>query len=213
MQILLDRRMTLAECKKIWGAPLDIVPLREMVFFRTIYVARFRPNELVNCDIEDYDRAQQLITARIVKRRHNVKQGVTITPPPKTRKLDPTTHKLLCKLIGQRKKGPIFITRTGERCHVNQFNRAIPDIAEVLGIQKVRYITDSGKKYHLVSLTGLREAGERHEILGGGSEQIAARCSDHTSQVQQKHYMGVDTEEIIIQQVKHHPFFQGEQNE
>lgn len=209
-QVLLDRRMTLAECNIIWNADAKIVPLREMMFFRIIYVARFRPNETVNCNIEDYDRVQHLITARKVKRRHNPKEGTTIMPPPKTRKLDLITHKMLCKLIEKRKKGPIFITRTGERCHYSQFKRALHDIAETLGIQRVRYITDGGKKYYLVSLTGLREAGERHEVLDGGSELIAARCSDHTERVQRKHYMGIDTEEIIMQQEKHHPFFKKE---
>lgn len=209
-EILLDRRMTLAECNKIWNADAKIVPLREMVFFRIIYAARFRPDEAVNCDIEDYDKAQHLITARKVKRRHNPKKHITIIPPPKTRKLDLTTHKMLYKLIGQRKKGPIFVTSKGLRCHVTQFQRAIHDIAETLGVQRVRYITDGGKKYYLVSLTGLREAGERHEVLGGGSQLIAARCSDHTEEVQRKHYMGVDTEEIIMQQEKHHPFFKKE---
>lgn len=212
IQILLNRRMTLAECNKIWNADAKIVSLREMVFFRVIYAARFRPEETVNCDIEDYDRAQHLITARKVKRRHNPKKGTTITPPPKTRKLDLTTHKMLSKLIGKRKKGPIFITRTGQRCHYSQFKRAISEIAGILGIQKTRYITDGGKVYYLVSLTGLREAGERHEVLDGGSELIAARCSDHTEKVQRKHYMGIDTEEIIMQQEKHHPFFKGDEN-
>lgn len=214
-QIFLERRMTLKECNMIWSA--DFIPLREMAFFRGIYVTRFRPDEMVNCDISDLDKGNQLLTAMKVKRRHihgrEGEESRTIRPPPKTRKLDDTTYTQLCKLIGRRKAGPIFVTRTGERCHYSQFKRALHEYADILGIQKIRYITDGGKKYYLVSLTGLREAGERHEVLGGGSELIAAKCSDHTQKVQRESYMGIDTEEIIIQQVKHHPFFQGEKDE
>ena len=207
-QIMLERRMTLAECNKIWNA--DFISLREMAYFRGIYVTRFRPDELINCDATDLDRGNRLLTARKVKRRRiRGRDGKfrTIQPPPKTRRLDDTTYAQFCKLISKRKTGPIFITRTDKRCHIRHFQRAIMQYAKILGIQKVRYITDGGKVYYLVSLTGLREAGERHEVLGGGSESIAAKCSNHTRKIQSKHYMGVDTEEIVMQQERHHPFF------
>jgi integrase len=211
MKVLLDRGMNLKECSKLWNA--DFMPLREMAFFRGLYVTRFRPNELLYCDIEDLDRKNQYLTARMVKRRRNPKTQKTYRPPPKTRKLDDTTFRQFLKLISNRKKGPIFITRTGKRCKANQFKRAIHDYAETLGIQKVKYITDGGKNYYLVSLSAIREAGERHEIGMGGSELIAAKCSDHTKRVQEKHYAKMDFEEIVAQQEKHHPFFQGDKDE
>lgn len=204
-KILLNRRMTLAECEKIWNA--DFIHLREMAFFRAIYVTRYRPNELIQCDIPDLDRENHLLTARKVKAKYNPKTHERIDQPPKVRKLDDTTFRQFCKLISKRKAGAIFITWNGWRCHVTQFQRAITNHAKTLGIQKPRYITDGGKVYYLVSLTGLREAGERHEVSAGGDSLIAARCSDHTEAVQRKHYMGIDTEEIVLQQEKHHPFF------
>ena len=60
-------------------------------------------------------------------------------------------------------KGHIFINeRTGKRLTLRHFEKMIDKWARLLNIQKCQSIKPSGREYHLITLMGLREAGERH---------------------------------------------------
>ena len=60
----------------------------------------------------------------------------------------------------------IFINgRTGKRLTLRHFEKMIDKWARLLNIQKLQSIKPSGREYHLITLMGLREAGERHHDL------------------------------------------------
>ena len=67
-----------------------------------------------------------------------------------------------------------------------------------------------GQRYHLVTLKGLREAGERHTDLAGADSSITARLAQHSQIVKEKHYKKSGWEEIHQQIRKHHPAFKEE---
>ena len=48
---------------------------------------------------------------------------------------------------------------------MRHFEKMIDKWARLLNIQKLQSIKPSGKEYHLITLMGLREAGERHHDL------------------------------------------------
>ena len=72
------------------------------------------------------------------------------------------------------------------------------DIARI-GIQKITHITPKERQYHLVTLQGLREAGERHTDLAGADTDITARGAQHSGVVKEKHYKKAGWEEIQSQ--------------
>jgi|GEM_PF-1911122 len=85
---------------------------------------------------------------------------------PKTMKLTGNTSEMLRHYVGNRKKGDIFINdRTGKRLTLRHFEKMIDKWARLLNIQKLQSIKPSGREYHLITLMGLREAGERR-LLG-----------------------------------------------
>src|SRR5665809_42385 len=82
---------------------------------------------------------------------------------PKTMKLTGNTSEMLRHYVGNRKKGHMFINmRTGKRLTLRHFEKMIDKWARLLNIQKLQSIKPSGREYHLITLMGLREAGERH---------------------------------------------------
>ncbi|MBE0523983.1 MAG: hypothetical protein IBX40_06605 [Methanosarcinales archaeon] len=65
--------------------------------------------------------------------------------------------------VGNRKNWHIFINgRTGKRLTLQHFEKMIDKCARLLNIQRRQSIKPSGREYHLITLMGLREAGERH---------------------------------------------------
>ena len=58
--VYLDRGMTVEEVQALLTAPM---PDRQRAFFRAIYETFYRANELLQCDIQDYDRHTGELTA------------------------------------------------------------------------------------------------------------------------------------------------------
>lgn len=208
--INLDRGMTAEEVQKLLTAPMGN---RERAYFRAIYDTWFRANELLQCDIEDYNRQTGELIAHHTKNKYNPKTKKHIKSPPKHMVLSKPTQILFRKIIGNRKKGPIFINKGGVRISKTYFQVKINEIATSIGIQKVAMVTYRGKKrtsrpQNLVTLKALREAGERHCDLAGADPQVTARAAQHSAIVKEKHYKKSGWEEIHEQIKKYHPAFQ-----
>jgi integrase len=205
MSKLLDRGMTVEEVQKLLTAPM---PNRERAFFRAIYDTFYRANELLQCDIEDYDKKTGELIARHTKNKYNPKTKKYIGSPPKHMTISKPTMLLFKRIIGNRKRGAIFINRDGKRLTKTWFQVFIAEIATSIGIQKITHVTPSGKEYHLVTLKALREAGERHTDLAGADSEVTARGAQHSAIVKEKHYKKAGWEEIQEQVRKYHPAFQ-----
>ena len=209
-EIFINRGLTKDEVRALLTSPM---PNRERAFFRAIYDTCFRANELLQCNIEDYNRKTGEIIARHTKRKYNSSTKKTVQPPPKHMLLSRGTRILFRKLIGNRKKGAIFINRRGNRISITHFQVFINELATSIGIQKVAKVTDYGeirhnRPQHLVSLKALREAGERHHDLGGGDSDLSARAAQHSAIVKERYYKKTGWEEIQDSFRKHHPAFQ-----
>ena len=206
-EIYLDRGMTIDEVNVLLRAPMSD---RERAFFRAIYETFFRANELLQCNIEDYDKHTGELIARCTKNKFNPKTRQHIKSPPKHMIISLGTQILFRKIIGNRKKGAIFINRNGRRLTKTHFQVFINELATSIGIQKVTHITEKGRNYHLVTLKALREAGERHCDLNGADSQVTARGSQHSAIVKERHYKRAGWGEIQSQIRKYHPAFQEE---
>lgn len=206
--IKLDRGMTVDEVKLLLTAPMGD---KERAFFRAIYDTYYRAQELLKCNIEDYDKTTGELTALHTKNKYIPKIKKYIKSPPKHMVLSKPTRMLFKKIIGNRKKGAIFISvRKGKRVSVTHFQMYINDLATRLGIQKITHITPTGEKYHLVTLQALREAGERHCDLAGADSDVTARGAQHSAVVKEKYYKKAGWEEIQEQVKKYHPAFKEE---
>jgi integrase len=183
------------------------MPDRERAYFRAIYETFYRANELLRCNIEDYNRHTGKLIARFTKNKYNPKTGEYIKSPPKYMVISPATQLLFKKIIGNRKRGPIFINRRGNRLTKTHFQIYINERATSLGIQKVTHMTETGRNYHLVTLKALREAGERHCDLAGADTEVAARAAQHSSIVKERHYKKAGWEEVQQQVRKYHLAF------
>ncbi len=202
---LLSRGMNKDEVQKLLTAPM---PDRERAFYRTVYETFYRTNELLQCNIEDYNKETGELIALHTKNKYNPKTKQYIKSPPKHMVLSQSTQLCFKRIIGNRKKGSIFINeRDGRRISVTYFQMYINDLATRLGIQKVTHITQTGKEYHLVTLQALREAGERHTDLAGADSEVTARGAQHSATVKEKHYKKAGWEEIQEQVKKYHPAF------
>jgi hypothetical protein len=127
---------------------------------------------------------------------------------PKTMKLTGNTSEMLRHYVGNRKKGHIFINvRTGKRLTLRHFEKMIDKWARLLNIQKLQSIKPSGREYHLITLMGLREAGERHHDLNGGDPDVSAKAAGHSKETKARYYKKVSYEEAIESFGKHHPAF------
>jgi len=204
-KVFIDRGLNRGEVRLLLHAHM---PDRERAFLRGLYETFFRPNELLQCDVEDYNRQTGEIIARHCKRKYNPRTKKHIEPTIKHMVLSPTTQKLFQKIISNRKKGPIFINQNNERISLTYFQVFIHDLAVSLGIQQVTHITPSGKKYHLITLKSLRECGERHCDLSGADPQVTARGASHSAIVKERYYKRSSWEEIQDQVRKYHPAFQ-----
>jgi len=203
--IKLDRGMTVAEVETLLTAPM---PNRERAYFRAIYDTFYRANELLMCDIEDYNKKTGELIAKYTKNKYNPRTKKYIKSPPKHALLSEPTRILFKHIIGNRKKGSIFINRNGTRLSKTYLQVFINDLATSLGIQKVTHITPTGKEYHLVTLKALREAGERHMDMEGADSDVTARGAQHSALVKEKHYKKSGWEDFQQQQKKYHPAFQ-----
>jgi hypothetical protein len=93
-------------------------------------------------------------------------------------KLTGHTSEMLRHYVGNRKMGYIFINgRTGKRLTLRHFEKMIDKWARLLNIQRRQSIKPSGREYHLITLMGLREAGERHHDLNGGDPDVSAKAA------------------------------------
>lgn len=201
----LDRGMTTGEVKTLLQAPM---PDRERAFLRGIYETFYRPNELLQCNIENFNKKTGELIALHTKNKYNPKTKQYIKSPPKHMLISPTTQLLFKKIIGNRKKGPIFINKAGNRLSITYLQVFIHELATQMGIQQVTHITKTGKKYHLVTLKALRESGERHCDLQGMDSEVSAKAAQHSAIVKQKHYKKTGWEEIQNQIKQFHPAFQ-----
>ncbi len=209
---LLDRGMNLDECKVMCTSPL--IPLREKLFFRIIYETQFRPFEVLNLQIENWDRNQRLITAVRVKQRTkplkgNINAKVWLPSRPRTMVLTENTNEMIRTIVSNRKKGTIFINEKGTMLSLEWFNERINHYAKLLGIQKIKKYYTDGKVLKLVTCMALREGGERHHDNAGGSRKLSAVAAGHTMEVKQKHYekVGEDFEQVHESYRKFHPAF------
>jgi len=201
----LDRGMTQDEVKTLLKAP---IPDRERAFFRAIYETFFRPNELLQCNIEDYNKKTGELTALHTKNKYNPKTKQYIKSPPKHMLISKSTQLLFKSIIGNRKKGPIFINGRGDRISICYLQRIIYEIATKLGIQQSTHTTITGRTYHLVTLKSLRESGERHCDISGADSDVTARAAQHSSIVKERHYKKTGWLEAQDQVRKYHPAFQ-----
>jgi len=206
-QVLIDRGMTIEEVEALLHTP---IPDRERAFFRAIYETFYRANELLMCNIEDYDRKTGELVAKCTKNKYNPKTKQKIKSPPKHMKISPSTMLLFKTIIRNRKRGPIFINRQGQRLTKTYLQRYIHNLATRIGIQKVTHVTETGKNYYLVTLKALREAGERHTDFYGADPEITARGSQHSMRIKEKYYKKSGWDEINETIRKHHPSFRGE---
>lgn len=205
-KLILDRGMNRDECKAICTSPM--IPLREKLFFRMVYETTTRPGEVLEARIELWNRNTSEITFPKTKSKYNRWTKKHFIGSPKTMKLTNNTSEMLRHYIGNRKKGYIFINeRTGERLTLRNFEKEINKWARLLNIQKLQSIKPSGKEYHLVTLMGLREAGERHHDIAGGDPDVSAKAAGHSKETKARYYKKVSYEEAQESYAKHHPAF------
>jgi integrase len=112
-----ERGMTIRECRMICTS--QKIPVREKLFFRMIYETLLQPSEVLNLQIENWDKEHALITAIMVRvgtkpLKGNTSKKVWLSSRPKTRAITLNTNKMLLEYVDNRKKGPIFInSQTG----------------------------------------------------------------------------------------------------
>lgn len=210
---LLNRGMTVDECRVM--CTHHSINLREKLFFRLIYEALLRPSEVLNLQIEQWDRKQCLVTALKVKQKTRPRKGAChekewLPCVPKTRAITPATNEMLREYVSNRKKGPIFINENGDMLSLEWFNQEISRYARLLGIQRIKKYYLDGRTLKLVTCMALREAGERHHDNAGGSRKLSAVAADHTMPVKEKYYekVGEDIEQITQSCQRFHPAWQ-----
>lgn len=200
------RGMTPYECKVICTSPE--IPLQKKVYFRIIYESLLRPFEVLYLRIEDWDRVQCLMTAHKVKQKYDRKNQIYIPTRSRTARISEKTNMMLKMLVGNRKKGPIFITRSGQPFKDKRYmNKEIDKYARLLGVQLEFGETEAGRKIQLVTLMALRKAGERHHDNNGGSRKLSALMSGHTMKTKERHYDETDFEPVWVSMGKNHPAF------
>jgi integrase len=200
------RGMTPYECKMICTSPE--IPLQKRLYFRLIYESLFRPFEVLHLKIEDWDRKQFLVTARKVKQKYDRRNQVYLPARSRTARITENTNQIIKAVVGNRKKGPIFITKTGQPFNDKRhMNTEIDKYARLLGIQQDIGETRAGRKIHLVTLMALRKAGERHHDNNGGSRKLSALAAGHTMRTKERHYDETDFEPVWESMGKNHPAF------
>ncbi|MDW7777065.1 MAG: hypothetical protein SCH39_12145 [Methanosarcinales archaeon] len=123
-------------------------------------------------------------------------------------KLTGNTSEMLQHFVGNRKKGHIFINeRTWRRLNLRHFEKMIDTWARLLNIQKLQFIKPSGREYHVITLVGLREAGERHHDLNGGDPDVSAKAAWHSKETKARYCKKVSYEEAQESFGRYHPAF------
>ncbi len=208
----LHRGMNLDECRAICTSP--IIPLKEKTFFRLIYETQLRPFEVLNLQIENWDRKQKTVTAVRVKQKcytnKHTEELIHLPTMPRTAIITDNTNEMIRTLVGVRKKGNIFVNeRKGEPLTATWYKNAIVHYAKLLSIQKVIKYDIKGRPHHLITCMALREAGERHHDNAGGSRKLSAVAAGHTMTVKERHYekVGDDFEQVHESYKNHHPAF------
>jgi integrase len=199
--------MNLEECKIICTDYR--IPTREKLFFRIIYETQLRPFEVLNLDIENWDRKQCTVTAIKVKQKWDSLNKKYLQSYPRTALLTDNSNEILRTYVSNRKKGAIFINENGKRLTLEWFNEQINFYAKLIGVQKTKKYYSDGRTLKLVTCMALREAGERHHDNAGGSRKLSAVAAGHTMQVKEKHYekVGDDFEQVHKSYREHHPAF------
>ena len=95
--IKLDRGMTIDEVKLLLTAPMGD---KERAFFRAIYDTWYRAQELLKCNIEDYNKNTRELIALNTKNKYNPKTKQYIKSPPKHMILSQPTQLCFKKIIG-----------------------------------------------------------------------------------------------------------------
>src|SRR5659263_589859 len=161
---ILHRGLNKEECKIICTSPT--IPMREKAFFRLIYETQLRPFEVMNLEIENWDRNQKMVTAVRVKQKWDNKHKQHLPSVPRTAIITDSTNEMIRTLVSNRKKGKIFINKDGGAfTDLAWFKLQILHYATLLSIQKVKKHYVDGRPLHLVTLMALREAGERHKTV------------------------------------------------
>jgi integrase len=205
---ILHRGMNKEECKIICTS--SIIPLREKAFFRLIYETQLRPFEVMNLEIENWDRTQKMVTAVRVKQKWDNKHKQHLPSVPRTAIITDTTNEMIRTLVSNRKKGKIFINEDGESfTDLAWFKMQIHHHATLLSVQKIKKYYMDGRPLHLITLMALREAGERHHDNAGGSRKLSAVAAGHTMTIKERHYekVGDDFEQVHESYKEHHPAF------
>lgn len=170
---LLERGMTVEECRKLLTS--SQIPLRERLFFRLIYETLLQPSEVLNLQIENWDRECCKVTAILVSIRTkplkgNFSKKVRLPAKPKIRSIVLDTNNMLKEYVGDRMKGPIFISnQSGNMITLTWFNKAINRYAKLLGIQQIKkYFKEKVKRekprsLKLVTLMALKRTGGHNE--------------------------------------------------
>lgn len=187
------------------------IPTEDKLFYNLCYETMFRPFEVLNLLIEDCDKVQKLVTARRVKQKWDRRNCKYLPSLPRTAVITDKTNELLRSVVGNRKKGCIFINTVGKLRSLRSFEISIDKWARLIGIQKeVRTLVD-GKKVKLITCMALREAGERHHDNDGGSRKLSAVAAGHGMRVKEKHYekVGGDFEQVHKSIKEHHPAWRG----
>src|SRR3990170_365159 len=103
---ILHRGLNKEEAKIICTS--SIIPMREKAFFRLIYETQLRPFEVMNLEIENWDRTQKMVTAVRVKQKWDNKHKRYLPSVPRTAILTDITNGMIKMLVSNRKKGKIF---------------------------------------------------------------------------------------------------------
>jgi site-specific recombinase XerD len=124
-QQLLDRGMNLEECRAICSSPE--IPVRERLFFRTIYETQLRPFEALNL--------LKLVTAVRVKQKTAPVKGdrhkkILLPSKPRTAFLSENTNLMMKTVVSNRKKGHIFINADGDQLSMAWFKDRIKAVFE-----------------------------------------------------------------------------------
>ncbi len=205
---ILHRGMNKEECKIICTSSL--IPLREKAFFRLIYETQLRPFEVMNLEIENWDRNQKMVTAVRIKQKWDNKHKRHLPSVPRTALLTDKTNEMIRTLVSNRKKNKIFVNKHGEAfTDIVWFKTQIHHYATLLSIQKIKKHYVDGRPLHLITLMALREAGERQHDNAGGNRKLSAVASGHSMQVKERYYekVGEDFEQVHESYRNYHPAF------
>lgn len=220
------RGLTEKECRRLIEAPRSLPmnatdfqmwkSVRDELFLRMLYECFPRICELISADVADIDFEEFTLYIRhpkgkaIFRNVNGKRVHVDTIHEERATHFSDYTRNLAIRYLRGRRRGPIFTDSKGRRLTVRQGERIVHKYAEVAGIQRVVGQTKDGRKTHLASPKGLREAGERHTDVAGGDRDATARIAGHTVQTKEKYYKKGDFEEDRRVVREHHPMMREE---